>query len=136
MRLDRDGTVPGAGVVMTASSGELPVTTLDDPAPFSGLEIATISADTLRANIRVTGTLVPSAAPLLTSVLRTHIHSGRRYLRVDLATARIDDEVVIQALVTAHRTVDELGGMLVFENAGPAIIDALRTETLYVRPAR
>lgn len=121
---------------MTALSGELrEATTADRAESFSGVEIATISADTLRANIRVTGTLVPSAASLLTSVLRTHVCIGRRYLRVDLATARIDDAGVIEALVSAHRTIAELGGMLVFENAGPQVIDALRTETLYVRSA-
>ncbi|MBE7190806.1 MAG: hypothetical protein INR67_21180, partial [Jatrophihabitans endophyticus] len=112
--------------------------TLSDPAvdeQSSELEIATISSDTLRANIRVMGPLTPSAAPLLTSVLRTHVSSGRRYVRVDLATARVDDDRVIASLVSAHRTIADLGGMLVFENAGPQIIDALRAEALFVRPA-
>ena len=109
----------------------------DDSADsFSEMEIATTSADTLRASIRLTGTLLPSAAPLLTSVLRTHVCIGRRYLRVDLARARLEDADVIAALVSAHRTIAELGGMLVFENAGPRVIDALRNETLFVRPPR
>lgn len=112
-----------------------PETAAPDAEPFTGFEVATLSADTLRASIRVTGILVPNTAPLLTSVLRTHVTAGRRYLRVDLATARITDGAVVEALVAAHRTISDLGGMLVFENAGPRVIDALRNDTLFVRPA-
>ncbi|WP_375482024.1 STAS domain-containing protein [uncultured Jatrophihabitans sp.] len=104
-----------------------------DPAPFVGLEVATLNADTLRASLRVTGTLVPAGAGLLTSVLRTHIAGGRRYLRVDLAQARIDDPAIIEALVDARHAVAALGGMLVFENAGPRVVDAMRQASLFVR---
>lgn len=105
------------------------------PDSFSGLEVATLSADTLRASMRVTGTLIPTAATLLTSILRTHLCAGRRYLRVDLATAEITDASVVDGLVDAHRTIAELGGMLVFENAGPRVIDAIRNDTLHIRAA-
>ena len=104
-----------------------------DPAPFVGLEVATLNSDTLRASLRVVGTLVPAGAGLLTSVLRTHIAGGRRYLRVDLAQAQIDDPAIIEALVEARRAVSALGGMLVFENAGPRIVDAMRQASLFVR---
>ena len=105
----------------------------DSTPPFVGLEVATLSSDTLRAGVRVVGTLQPSTAPLLTSVLRTHIAGGRRYLRVDLAAASVDEPEVIDALLEARRAVLELGGMLVFENAGPRVVDAVRRATLNTR---
>lgn len=100
---------------------------------FVGFEVATLSADHVRASIRVTGTMLPSAAPLLASVLRTHLAGGRRYLRVDLAAAQVSEPAVIEALVDARRSVNALGGTLVFENAGPRIVDAIRRATLFVR---
>lgn len=104
-------------------------------APPAGLEVATVSADALRANVRVVGDLVPASAPLLTSILRAHVAAGRRYLRVDLAAATVSDPAVVDALVAAHSDVHDLGGMLVFENAGPQVVDAIRSATLFVRPA-
>jgi hypothetical protein len=103
--------------------------------PFDGLEVATTGADTLRATVRVTGTLLPDNARVLTSVLRTHLAVGRRYLRVDLAAACVGDPAVIDALVETRRAIVALGGMLVFENAGPRVVDAVRHAALHVRPA-
>lgn len=103
------------------------------PQPVAEFEVATVAADTLRASIRVSGSLVAPTASVLTSVLRTHVAAGRRYLRVDLDTAQITDTEVVGALVDAHQTISDLGGMLVFENAGPLVIDAIRDATLYVR---
>lgn len=100
-----------------------------DAGPLHGLEVATVSSDTLRASVRVTGDLAPDTAPLLASILRTHITAGRRYLRVDLATAAVQDPGVVEALVAAHRSIAELGGMLVFENAGPEVVNAIRAST-------
>jgi anti-anti-sigma regulatory factor len=111
---------------------------MPESVPFIGaasqpdLEVATLSADTLRASIRVVGTLAPSTASLVTSILRTHVSAGRRYLRVDLSGAQFADEAVIAALVSSHRTISDLGGMLVFENAGPRMVDAIRSATLFV----
>ena len=102
-------------------------------APFVGVEVATLRADHLRASVRVTGTVRPAAAALLTSVLRTHLAAGRRYLRVDLAGADVTDLAVVDALVEARRSVVDRGGMLVLENAGPCVVDAIRRATLFVR---
>lgn len=102
---------------------------------FSGLEVATLTADTLRANVRITGDLALNSVALLTSVLRTHIATGRRYLRVDLAEAHILDLAVVDTLAELHRAVSELGGMLTFENAGAGIVDALRGTGLFVNAA-
>lgn len=104
-------------------------------APFVGLEVATVSADALRASIRVSGELQATTAPLLSSVLRTHLSAGRRYLRVDLSCAVVGDPGVVDALVEAHTAVTELGGMLIFENAGPQIMEAVRAVSLFVRSA-
>lgn len=101
----------------------------------AGLEVATLSADTLRAGIRVTGALLPHTSALLVSILRTHVCSGRRYLRVDLSDAEVGDPAVIEQLVDAHRSIAELGGMLVFENAGPRVVDAIRGADLFVQPS-
>lgn len=105
------------------------------PAPPGDLEVATTGVDTLRASVRVTGTLLPDTARVLTSMLRTHLAVGRRYLRVDLAGACVDDPAVVDALVETRRTIVAMGGMLVFENAGPRVVDAVRHAALHVRPA-
>jgi anti-anti-sigma regulatory factor len=102
----------------------------------AGLEVTTVSADTLRASIKVVGALRLSTAPLLTSVLRTHVSAGRRYLRIDLATARMTDTDVVSALADAHRTVAALGGMLLFENADPRLVDALRDTAIFAAPSK
>lgn len=107
-----------------------------DSAPtFSGLEVATLTADTLRANVRIAGDLAINSIALLTSVLRTHISAGRRYLRVDLADAHILDLAVVDNLAELHQAVTELGGMLMFENAGASIVEAVRGTSLYVNAA-
>lgn len=103
--------------------------------PFVGLEVATVSADALRAGVRVTGELLEATAPLLHSVLGTHLSAGRRYLRVDLAQAVVGDPKVVDVLVEAHTAVSELGGMLIFENAGPQVMEAVRSVSLFVRSA-
>jgi anti-anti-sigma regulatory factor len=103
---------------------------------FSGFEVATLTADTLRANVRVTGDLALNSVALLTSVLRTHVGAGRRYLRVDLTGVRLLDVAVIDSLVEVNDTVVELGGMLIFDNAGPRILDALRGTSLYAHACR
>lgn len=107
----------------------------DDVVPFTGLEVATLASDPLRASMRVAGVLTLTSAPLLTSVLGTHVSAGRRYLRVDLATAAIADPSVVDVLVAAHRTITDLGGLLVFENAGPQVVDAIRTAHLFTTPS-
>ncbi len=99
------------------------------------LEVATISSDTLRAGIRVSGDLEPTNAGLLTGIVRTHLTAGRRYLRVDLADAGVADPAVVEVLVQNHRAVSALGGMLIFERATPAVVDAIHSSCLFVRPA-
>lgn len=95
------------------------------------VEVATLAADPLRASIRVTGRLDARSAALLSSVISTHVGAGRRYLRIDLGAAHLD-HAVIDMLVAAHRDLRAAGGMLVFENAGPLLVDAVRSATLFV----
>jgi anti-anti-sigma regulatory factor len=106
-----------------------------EPEPFAGFEVATVSADTLRAGVRVHGTLQRHNVALLTSVLRTHMTAGRRYLRVDLTEAAIVDSAVVAALVESHSALAAVGGMLVFENAGPQVVDAAASASLFIRAA-
>lgn len=115
---------------MTGSAAHVPGT-----VPFIGLEVATVSGDELRASVRVAGRLEQSTVALLSSVLRTHMTAGRRYLRVDLAHAEVADSAVAAALLEAHTAVEAMGGMLVFENAGPRVMAAVSTDTLFVRAA-
>lgn len=103
-----------------------------DVEPFAGLEVATVARDTLRANVRVQGSLDASTVALLVSVLHTHLSAGRRYVRVDLAAAHITDESAVDALAAAHHRIAALGGMLIFENAGPRVIAAVDSAALFV----
>ena len=99
----------------------------------TGVEVATIGADTLRAGVRVVGNLTKPACSILVCVLRAHLAAGRHYLRVDLADTPVVDPEVVGTLVQLHLQVSSGSGMLVFENAGPRVLEALRESTLYVR---
>lgn len=103
--------------------------------PSDTFEVATLSADTLRAGVRVSGSLTGRSSAVLTSVLRTHLASGRRYVRVDVAAAGIAEPAVVDILVAAHRDIAGLGGMLIFENADAELLETLRGARLFVRAA-
>lgn len=113
----------------------LPVTGAPLAPPSDTFEVATLSADTLRAGVRVSGCLTRRSSAVLTSVLRTHIAAGRRYLRVDVAAASITDPDVLDVLTAAHRDVSDLGGMLIFENVGADFVETVRGARLFVRAA-
>jgi anti-anti-sigma regulatory factor len=116
----------------TATPPTLPV---DDPGERS-FEVATVSADASRATIRTTGALTRSTCAVLISVLQAHLHTGRRYFRVDVGGLTALDESALAALADTHRHVAERGGMLVFENAPPRLVDTIRDSTLSTRAAR
>jgi anti-anti-sigma regulatory factor len=100
-----------------------------------GFEVATVGSDTLRAGIRIVGALTKPACAVLVCVLRAHLRAGRHYLRVDVADATLVDDQALGSLVQLHRQVTAVGGMLVLENAGPHVIDALGSTSLFVRAA-
>jgi hypothetical protein len=95
-------------------------------------EVATSSSDPLRAGIRVSGPLGERTVPLVLSVLATHVRAGRRYLRIDLTHAGVADLAALAPLRTAHSALTELGGMLVFDNAGDDVTRALHDVELFV----
>lgn len=86
----------------------------DDAAVF---EVATLSADTLRARVRVTGALTGETAPLLTSAVGTHLCAGRRHLRLDLSMVTEVDDQGLDALSALHRAALAGGGLLVLDGA-------------------
>lgn len=130
---------------MARMAAPAPAAVAVDPAPGSGsglgadldggFEVATVGSDTLRAGIRVMGALTKPACAVLVCVLRAHLGAGRHYLRVDVADAPVVADEAIGPLVQLHGQVTAAGGMLVFENAGPQVIDAVRDSTLFVRAA-
>jgi hypothetical protein len=105
------------------------------PAPPAAItfEVATTSADALRASVRTAGALTRPACSVLRSVLAAHLRAGRRYLRVDVGGSDVLESDVLDALTETHHQIAEQGGMLVFENAGPRVIEAVRAAaTLFV----
>jgi anti-anti-sigma regulatory factor len=98
-------------------------------------EVVTASSDVLRANLRLHGTLSARTCPLLRSVLATHIRAGRRYLRVDVGSADVDDPRVLGPLREAHEAMDAVDGMLVFDNADDALAGLLHDGGLFVSTA-
>jgi hypothetical protein len=86
------------------------------PARSAALEVATISADELRANLLVTGPVSDRAVPLLETVLCTHLRAGRRQLHVDLGAATLSD-AAIHCLAESADAAAALGGALVVANA-------------------
>jgi len=108
---------------------------LGAPERDTSVEVATTGADTLRAGVRVAGNLTKPACAILVCVLRAHLGAGRHYLRVDLAEAPVLDPEVLDSLVQLHLQVTTAGGMLVFENAVPRVLETLRSSALFVRAA-
>ena len=98
-------------------------------------EVMTVAADLTRATIRTVGALTVPASAALLGMLRAHLGAGRRYLRVDIGGSRVADPAVLGSLTSAHRQVAACGGMLVFENAGPQVVDAIRNSDLFVQAA-
>jgi hypothetical protein len=98
-------------------------------------EVTTVGADLMRATIRTAGALTLPASAALIGMLRAHLRAGRRYLRVDVGGSRVVDPAVLASLTSAHRQVAACGGMLVFENAGPQVVDAIRNSDLFVQAA-
>lgn len=103
--------------------------------PSDTFEVATLSADTLRAGVRVSGPLTCRSSAVLTSVLRTHIAAGRRYLRVDVGAASVAEPAVVDVLAAAHRDISDLGGMLILENVGVELQAIIHGARLFVRAA-
>lgn len=116
----------------TATTSTLPVA---DPSENS-FEVATLTADASRATIRTVGALTRDTCAVVVSVLQAHLHTGRHYLRVDVGGSPALDEPALVALTRVHRRVAEGGGMLVFENAPPRLVDAIRDSTLSPRKSR
>jgi hypothetical protein len=131
-----DCAVPDPGAAEGPARGAATSATAT-PCSFEAaeFEVATTSSDALRASILVTGALSPRTVPLLLSVLSTHLRAGRRYLRVDLAGAEIDDLGVLEPLRVAHSVMTDLGGMLVFDNAGAEASTLLHDGDLFVSTA-
>lgn len=121
---------------MAAPSPVVATQAAADATVADSFEVATVDADTLRASLRVVGTLTRPACAVLVCVLNAHLRAGRHYLRVDVSGATIADPSAVASLTEVHRRVAEAGGMLVFENAGPLVVDAIRSSTLFVRAAR
>ena len=68
-------------------------------------------------------------------------HAGRRLAAIVCADvegyARLmkADETGTMRLLTAHRDISDLGGMLIFENVGADFVDTVRGARLFVRAA-
>jgi anti-anti-sigma regulatory factor len=102
----------------------------------NSFEVATVTADATRATIRTVGALTHSTCAVLISVVQAHLHAGRHYLRLDVGGSTVLDEQALAALAGAHRHVAERGGMLVFENAPPRLVDTIRDSALSMRATR
>lgn len=96
------------------------------------LEVATMSSDTMRAIVRVTGVLTDDNVTLLSSALATHLRAGRRYLRIDLAAAGVSGHKALATLAEVHAGTTKLGGMLVFDHASANLAAALREHELFL----
>jgi hypothetical protein len=94
------------------------------PTAPGTVEVATISGYAEGANLRITGTVHGAAVGMLTTVLRTHLRVGRRYLRVDLGAAQLD-EAAVRCLAEAADAATALGGALVIERAAPRTVRAI-----------
>lgn len=88
------------------------------------LEIATLSADDVRANLQITGRVSERAVPLLATVLHTHLRAGRRRLCVDVRAAALSD-AALRCLAEWADDAAAHGGALVLENAPPQAAQAV-----------
>lgn len=77
------------------------------------MTVETVRCETQRAFVRVDGELDMGTAAPLWAVLRGHLSSGRRYLRLDVHGLRFLDATALSGITAVHRDALEARGTLV-----------------------
>jgi anti-sigma B factor antagonist len=126
---------------VTASSLRSSEASLDDPAPEQQrVSVETSRADRLRALIKVSGELDLGTAAPLWAVLRGHVESGRRFLRLDMSGVTFLDATALTGITTVHRELLQRRGTLVITGARSLVARVLRVtgldEVLFVSGPR
>ena len=93
-------------------------------------EVQVRCTDATRAALRLQGDLDLAAADLFAAVIRHHLATGHRYVRLDLSGLDFLDCAGLRALLTAHHELLARGGRLVLTNVGPQTARLLRLTLL------
>jgi anti-anti-sigma factor len=111
-----------------------------DPATHNRVNVETTLADRLRALVKVSGELDVSTAAPLWAVLRGHVDSGRRFLRLDMSGVTFLDATALTGITTVHRDLLQRRGTLVITGARSLVARVLRVtgldEVLFVSGPR
>jgi anti-anti-sigma factor len=119
-------------VTATRSAASLPVETRVD--------VETARCDRLRALIKVAGELDLGTAAPLWAVLRGHVDTGRRFLRLDMSEVTFLDATALTGITAVHRDLLRRRGTLVITGVHSLVARVLRVtgldEVLFVSGPR
>jgi anti-anti-sigma factor len=93
-------------------------------------EVQVRCTDASRATLRLQGDLDLAAADLFAAVIRHHLATGHRYVRLDLSGLSFLDCAGLRALLTAHHELLARGGRLTLTNVGRPTARLLRLTLL------
>ena len=104
------------------------------------MSVETVRFDATRALIRVAGELDLSTAAPLWAVLRGHLNSGRRFLRLDVSGVTFLDATALTGITSAHRDLLANRGTLVITGVRTIVARVLRLtgldEVLFIGGSR
>jgi anti-anti-sigma factor len=98
--------------------------------PPHDFEVQVRCTDVTHATLRLQGDLDLAAADLFAAVIRHHLATGHRYVRLDLSGLSFVDCTGLRALLTAHHELLARGGRLSLANVGPRTARLLRLTLL------
>jgi anti-anti-sigma factor len=109
------------------------VTATRSPAPLpvdTRVSVETVRCDRLRALIKVSGELDLATAAPLWAVLRSHVDTGRRFLRLDMSGVTFLDATALTGITAVHRDLLRRRGTLVITGVRSLVARVLRVTGL------
>ncbi|WP_375483173.1 STAS domain-containing protein [uncultured Jatrophihabitans sp.] len=103
---------------------------LDHRRRDTALAVETIAADPQGATVKARGHLDLGTAPPLWAVLRSHLRSGRRFLRLDVSALGFVDASALAALREIHDEALIARGTLVVTGVGALVERVLHLTAL------
>jgi anti-anti-sigma factor len=111
---------------MTLSVG----TGRDEPsASGTVFEVRTARCDAMRASLRIGGDVDDEAAAVLAHVIEGHLRSGRRFLRVNVASVRTLSSAAVAVIAAAHEQLLGRRGTMILTGVSDPLANVLRAAT-------
>jgi anti-anti-sigma regulatory factor len=94
--------------------------------PTGGFDVRTLSCDTTRATLYISGDLGGDGAEVLEHVIEGHVRAGRRFLRLNLGGVRSLSDAATVVIARAHEQLLASRGTLILTGVDGTIEQRLR----------